>query len=282
MGTVAGWVRRSPVISFFVLTYAVNITACAAAVLMHRAAPAVPTWPLWAAGIFSPTIGGVVVAWAIGGSPEVRRLLSGLRRWRIGLRWFLAGAIFALGPLALALVNLALGNEVPGPEPGLTATGLAVALAYTLVAGPLSEEPGWRGFALPRLEQRFSALNASLILGTVSAFWHVPFYFLPNQVMIPFPIFVPQCIALSILFTAIYNNTRGSVFATVNAHFWFNFSGAWLAGHLGILPPMLLYVGGSILAVVLVVIVLLAQGPRTLSRRPAAELPFVREAPVTG
>lgn len=272
-------IRRHPVLAFFALTYAVNIAACAAAVAIHGAAPDAPTWPLWALGIFSPTIGALIMAASIGGRTEVGQLAARMRLWRIGWGWFLAGMIFTLVPLALAGVNVALGGHPAGPEAGFTLGAALFALGYTLVAGPLSEEPGWRGYALPRLEERHSALGASLILGTVWAFWHVPFYFLPNNVMIPFPIFVPQCIALSILFTAIFNSTRGSVVATINAHFWFNFSGAWLAGHLGILPPMLLYVGGSLMAVVLVVIVVAVQGPRTLSRRPASELPFTREAP---
>jgi uncharacterized protein len=143
-----------------------------------------------------------------------------------------------------------------------------------LIVGPVSEEPGWRGFALPRLVSGHTALGASLILGTAWAFWHLPFYALPDQVMIPFPIFVPICIALAIVLTAIYNNTGGSVFATINAHFWFNFSGAFVAGHLGLLPPMILNVAGGIGALAIVAVLLLIEGPRRLSRRPPTELPF--------
>jgi membrane protease YdiL (CAAX protease family) len=278
---VAERIRRHPVLTFFLLTYAVNIAACAAVVAINGAMPDAPTWPLWGLGIFSPTIGAVIMAAGLGGRSELGRLAARLRLWRIGWRWFLVGTVFTLIPIGLAVVNVVLGGRPAGLEAGLTLGTALVALGYTLVAGPLSEESGWRGFALPRLEERHSALSASLILGTVWAFWHVPFYFLPNNVMIPFPIFVPQCIVLAILFTMIFNNTGGSVVATMNAHFGFNFSGAWLAGHLGILPPMLLYVGGSLLAAILVVIVLLVEGPRTLSRRPVSELPFTRQASAT-
>jgi hypothetical protein len=266
--------RRHPVTAFFALTYAINVAACVASLAFDRAVSGVGVWPFWIVGIFSPTIGAVLTSVVIGGTDEVRRYVRRLRGGRLNARWVLVGMVLVLGPLALATVAAALGADVTGPEAGLTATSVIVALGYTLVAGPLSEEPGWRGFALPRLEVRHSALMASVMLGTVWAFWHVPFYFLPNQTMIPFPIFVPECIALSILFTAIYNNTAGSVVATILAHFWFNFAGAFLAGHFGILPPMLLYVGGSIMAVVLVVGVVVVEGPRTLSQRPDDQLPF--------
>jgi membrane protease YdiL (CAAX protease family) len=266
--------RRHPVAAFFVLAYAINIAACGIGWLVHAAVPGTSVVPAWIVGVFSPTVAGLTMAWVVGRGPGVRRLLAALTRWRFPVRWFLLGMSFTLLPLAIAVGYTALGNPVEGLEPGLTLPVALGALAYTLVVGPISEEPGWRGFALPRLEERHSALGASLILGTAWAFWHVPFYFLPNQVMIPFPIFVPQCIALAIIFTAIYNNTGGSVLATINAHFWFNFSGAWVAGHLGLMPPMLLYVMGGLGALVLVVIVVAVEGPARLSRRPVSELPF--------
>ena len=274
MDGLVGRVRRHPVSAFFVLAFAINTVACGVGWLLATAIPGLSTVPPWIVGIFSPTLAGLTMAGFLGGRAEVRRLLAAVVRWRIGWRWFLVGTVFTLFPLGLALVMAALGNGVDGPEAGLTLPVLGGALAYTLVVGPVSEEPGWRGFALPRLETGHTALGASLILGTAWALWHLPFYALPNQVMIPFPIFVPQCIALAIVFTAIFNNTRGSVFATINAHFWFNFSGAWVAGHLGLLPPMVLYVGGGIGALAIVVVVLAVEGPRRLSRRPLAELPF--------
>jgi membrane protease YdiL (CAAX protease family) len=273
MRAIGDRVRRHPLLAFFALAYGVNAAACGLGLAVHGASSSVPLGPFWLVGIFSPTIAGLVTARVVGGTPAVRAIVDALLRWRIGWRWFLVGAVFVLAPLVLAIASLLLGNAAPGPAPGLTLPGHAIALVYTAVAGPLSEEPGWRGFALPRLQARHDALTASIVLGLAWAFWHVPFYLLPGQVMIPFPIFVPQCVALAIVFTAIFNNTGGSVFATVLAHFWFNVSGAWLAGHLGIMPPMLLYVGGSLMVLALVVVVVAAEGPRRLSRRPAAEIP---------
>jgi len=265
-------IRRHQLVAFFVLAYSISAVAFG----VYIATPNLPFVPFWLVGIFSPTLAALAVAGLVGGSAEVGRLLSGFTRWRIGWRWYLASAVLMLGPLALAMGWMALGNTPPGFAPGVTAWFLAGQLAYTAISGPLAEEAGWRGFALPRLQARLGALSASIVLGTLWAFWHVPQYFLPTTTMIPFPIFVPQVIALAILFTWIYNNTCGSLVATVLAHFWFNFSGAFLAGWLGLLPPMLLYVGGGIMAAVLTVVVVVFAGPRCLSRRPVADLPFER------
>ncbi len=73
-------------------------------------------------------------------------------------------------------------------------------------------------------------------------------------------------IGLSILFAWVYNNTGGSLVATVLMHFSFNFSGAFLAGHLGVMPPMLLYAGGGTAIGLLTVVVVIVFGWRRLSR----------------
>ena len=90
----------------------------------------------------------------------------------------------------------------------------------------------------------------------------------------PLLMLFPQCIGLSIVFTWLYNNTGGSLLACVIAHFGFNFSGAWITGHLGLIPPIWLYVGGSALAVILVIVLVVVYGPRFLSHRALKDLPF--------
>jgi hypothetical protein len=267
--SLVSWIRGHRLVAFFALAYAITAAAFGA----YLAIPTLPYGPFWLVGIFSPTLAALLVAGMIGGLAEIKRLLSGFTRWGIGWRWYLACTIMVLGPLALAVVWMAFGNEAPGPASGLTPLILLGLVLYTLVSGPLAEEAGWRGFALPRLQERHGALTASVLLGVLWAFWHVPQYFVPNTTMIPFPIFVPQVIALAILFTWIYNNTRGSLVATVLTHFCFNFSGAFLAGYLGLMPPMLLYVGGGVMVGIWTLLVIVFAGPKFLSRRPREDLP---------
>jgi membrane protease YdiL (CAAX protease family) len=263
--------RRHELIAYFALAYAI----CAGAILIYTATPTLPHAVFFFTAVFSPTIAAVLVTAVTRGRPGITSLLSGLLRWRIGWRWYLAASVFFLGALALSLAYVLLGNGVAGPKPGLTIGFLVTQLGFTLVSGPLSEEVGWRGFALPRMESRWTALTASVVLGLLWAGWHLPQYLLPNNTMLPVPILFPQCVGLAIVFTWIYNNTGGSLLATVLTHFGFNFAGAFLAGHLGLLPPMLLYIGGSLMSLMLVVAVVVYAGPRLLSRHPAADMPFV-------
>ncbi|MGF1617589.1 MAG: hypothetical protein ACFCU2_07245 [Acidimicrobiia bacterium] len=102
---------------------------------------------------------------------------------------------------------------------------------------------------------------------------------LPDATMIPLPMFLPMTVALTILFTWVYNNTGGSLIATVLMHFLFNFSGAFLAGHLGLMPPMLLYVGGGITIGIFTIVVVALNGKVNLSRKSMDVMPFSR---VTG
>ena len=106
-------------------------------------------------------------------------------------------------------------------------------------------------------------------------FWHVPQYLTGGAGMIPFPIFLPLTIALSILFAWVYNNTRGSLVATTLMHFSFNFAGGHIAGHLGLVPPMVVNIAGGVGLITGAIIVAVVAGRKYLSRKPLSELPFV-------
>jgi membrane protease YdiL (CAAX protease family) len=265
-----GTLRRWPLVSFFVLAYSI----CAIAFFSSYIVPLQPFSPVWLIGIFSPTIAGFIMASVMDGWPGVKRLLAGYTRWRIGWKWYLAAASLGIVPFLVALVYIALGNPPTGLKPGITIATYLILLVQTLLAGPLAEESGWRGFALPRMEARWGALNASLVLGVLWTFWHVPQYLTGAGGMIPFPIFLPLTISLSILFAWVFNNTRGSLVATTLMHFSFNFAGGHLAGHLGLVPPMVLNIAGGVGLLIGAVIVAIVAGPKYLSRKPVSELPF--------
>jgi membrane protease YdiL (CAAX protease family) len=98
--------------------------------------------------------------------------------------------------------------------------------------GPLQEEFGWRGFALPRLQSRFNALTSSVILGFFWWLWHLPAVFIPGRFMTDnLVVFLALLVVISltsIIFTWIYNNTNGSVLAALLVHTSMNWS-IWLA-----------------------------------------------------
>lgn len=222
--------------------------------------------------IFSPTISGLIMSFLIGGKDEVKKLLKGYLIWRVGIKWYLAGFIIIIYPLILAISYLLITGSSPTPTPGLTAPIIIIEIVLTLVRGPLSEEGGWRGFALPRLQAKYSALMSSLILSIIWACWHIPLYFI--EARLPFYIFIGLVIVITILMTWAYNNTKGSLIITMIFHFSFNLS-SQLYGVFGLLPSMIFYIGAGIGIGIYVIVVVIYTGPKKLSRKQDSEMPFM-------
>lgn len=273
--------KNHPLLAFFGLSYLIAYVSLFGYIWLNPGKPMAQWSPVWFAFIFSPTISAACVAWAVGGMQEVRRLFSGFTRWRVGLGWYLAAAFLLLGPLAVAQVHIALGNTPIGLLPGWTLPLLIGRIFTQLIAGPASEEAGWRGFALPRLEARYNALLASLILGVVWTFWHLPLFYLTGetQVGIPMPIYLALTLTLTVYMTWLYNNTQGSLVITTLAHWAYNLTGTLITGSIVLMPAMTFYLtaGPGLFLVTLGVVAYF--GPRYLSRRPVDQLPFTPPPP---
>lgn len=94
-----------------------------------------------------------------------------------------------------------------------------------LTGGPLQEEFGWRGYALPRLQTRFNALTSSVVLGVLWSFWHLPYFFIGTEVGYQYMWgHLLSSILISIIITWLYNNTGGSVLVALISHNMFNVS----------------------------------------------------------
>ncbi len=137
-----------------------------------------------------------------------------------------------------------------------------------LTAGPLQEEFGWRGYALPRLQRRLNALVSSLVLGALWWLWHLPLVFIPGKFMVSTPllfgVLLVEMVLVTVLFTWIYNNTGGSILAAMLFHTSINWS-IWV-----MLPTMqmnLSVLGFTItLLAIAVAVVLGVWGPDRLCR----------------
>ena len=114
---------------------------------------------------------------------------------------------------------------------GFTPHRLLFLLPLTLVTdtGPLGEEFGWRGFALPRLLQHRRPLAAALILGVIWWAWHLPTFFIPalSQHQLSIPIFLVNILALSVIMTWLYQRTRGDLLLMILVHVAANYCG-WI------------------------------------------------------
>jgi membrane protease YdiL (CAAX protease family) len=162
-------------------------------------------------GLFGPAISAIIVTGKSDGIAGVKRLLAGYKRLRFKLWLWLMAFLF------IPLIFLASAVILSTPTAILTAnspTFLTASFAFLMFVNS-GEEIGWRGFALPRLQdanvsKKFNALIASVILGIIWAIWHLPIYLVPGQSGFPYPLFFAFTVGVSIVYTAISNCTKGS------------------------------------------------------------------------
>jgi len=156
----------------------------------------------------------------------VKSLLARLKLWRAS-PW--VHLVVWLGPsiFLIAAMLMAPGQRTNLGSPVWSRLQLVpLAFVAALPFGPLGEELGWRGFALPRLQSRRSALTSSLLIGVAWTFWHTPLFWAPAGTTIsgsPITVwaigkYLVMLVGLSILYTWIYNSSRGSVALAVVFH----------------------------------------------------------------
>jgi uncharacterized protein len=163
-------------------------------------------------------------------------LLKRFLIWRVHWKWYLAAfllfpAIYAGAVLLHAALartppdfNTVMAYQIFGPAANLPLLVLPFFLFDAITNG---EEMGWRGYVLPRLQARTSALAASLILGLIWGFWHLPKYFASGSTG-PFGLFMVKMMAESVLYTWLYNRTKGSLLLVTILHAAGNTAGVFL------------------------------------------------------
>lgn len=173
-------------------------------------------------GAAGPSLAGLLCTGRDEGWSGVRRVLRSLVDWRVGARWY---ALALGGPMAVALAavavhRLVVGNEAEFRVETSTILLVPIGLMAGLFIGPLQEELGWRGFALPRLLDRWSSLRASLVLGVAWACWHLPLYAMDagGQERAPLAVFLISVVSLSVLYTWFWVVTGGSLLIALLLH----------------------------------------------------------------
>ncbi len=214
--------RRHPIMAFFALAYGVSW----AMLLVLYGLLGLPAAVVILLQTLGPTVAALVMAGMLDGPAGRRRLLARIRIWRVARRWY----AFALVGIPAACVLAAI--VLPGALIGLgdasvvrPAIEFLVYMAVGFFSGPLFEEPGWRGFALPRMQASMGALRATLVLGALWAAWHLPQYLVPewadeNGGLDPVLIvaFLIMVVAIAPVMTWLFNRTHGSLLLVMLAH----------------------------------------------------------------
>ncbi|MCI0464409.1 MAG: CPBP family intramembrane metalloprotease [Gemmataceae bacterium] len=170
-------------------------------------------------GQFGPLASAVLFSALDGHGGGVRGLWGRFLLWRVSPVWF--GVVLLLPPAclwsAIFAHALAEGNPSEPPALGDPSTLLPHLVITLLVGGPLGEEPGWRGFALPRLRAAWHPVPASVLLGLIWAGWHLPLWWIAD-VPASFGLYVVGVIPLTYLFTWVSDHTQGSVLLAMLFH----------------------------------------------------------------
>jgi membrane protease YdiL (CAAX protease family) len=207
--SIGAWTRRHRLVAFFGLSFALTWWS----------------WPLWALGVMSeahwpigPLVAALVVIGVTEGRSGYRTLGARMIRWRVGWQWWLVAVGTPLAVLAVAaLANVAIWGAPAPVLAGIAWSSVALVAAVRFVNpldGPLGEEPGWRGYALPQLQVRRSPLNAGVVLGVFAALWHLPLVVTGQLAAIGLPI----TFAITLVYVWLFNHIGGSVLMTMVFH----------------------------------------------------------------
>jgi membrane protease YdiL (CAAX protease family) len=261
-------VKRHPLITFFVLSYALAWIIESPLVLLQDTITVSQGQIFYLLSANVVSVVAIVLTGVVFGRGALRKLLGRLLIWRVNPLWYL---VVLLGPVALAGGAVGLNALMGGPAPSLGNTLLGVVIMWAIFIFPgsaLGEEIGWRGYALPRLQTGRSALSASLILAPIWALWHLPLWLTgaPARTPLLYAAFVVSAFALSVVTTWVYNSTGGSLLMVVMLHASANVPITLTIDSLGnrAVVPVMLYWGLLVVAAIVVVIV---AGPKHLSRK---------------
>lgn len=224
---------RSPLIQFFVLSFAIAwIIWAAIGLLLPDLSPETGTF-ITVPGAWAPTLAALLVTGRLEGRAGIRRLLRGLITWRVGAHWYLL-AIFGpmliaalatathilLGGTPPAIATIAAGLHLPPKEAEQLVVMFPIVFLLLSLGGPLAEETGWRGFAQPRLQALIGPGPAGLAIGVLWSLWHLPLLVLvPSGTgEIPLWAYLPLTTAFGIILAWLYNRTQQSILLCLLLH----------------------------------------------------------------
>jgi membrane protease YdiL (CAAX protease family) len=237
----ASLLARHPLVSYFVLAYALAWVLWLPLVLSKGGGIGlIPfttpadlglhvTLLIICIGGLGPALAAIIMSACVGGWAEVKQLLRRMVQVRAGIKWYLLALFIPFGAILVPALLLG-GSAVFLREFSLQgAVGLLVYIITTFIdmvfGTPIGEEPGWRGFALPRLQQRYGALRGSLILGPLWALWHLPLFltvwgafYQRIGVLLGLFWFILLIMCYTFVMTWLFNNTRGSLFLAILFH----------------------------------------------------------------
>jgi len=270
-GQIGAWV-----LLLFIITGLGALPLILQGLNLSRISQSTPHLPLVMTGMLltscAPTLAALFVVGLCPGAGGLRSISRQVRIWRVGIVWY---GLALIGPIILLLAAEVFYAILRGGSPSnwmvLPSFSGPGGLYFVIFGSLFAEEPGWRGFAQPRLQIRYGALRASIVIGVLWSTWHLWYVITPGGFLI-----VPgadaaatymRLTSTAIIYAWMYNSTNGSLIIAMLAHLGHNLAaslvptsadGSWR--HMTIALSYL----------VVAIIVVLMTEPRTL-RRPSPD-----------
>src|SRR5829696_3774603 len=252
MTSIKAFINRHPLLTFYALAFAISwvgiifVVGGPGGILGTKEEVDSLLLFVMLAWFAGPSVAGIVLTGLVYGREGFHNLLTRMRRWRVGARWYALALLTA--PLLFATVSFALSLTSPEFLPGILATSdkaalLLFGIAWGLIGGGFLEELGWTGFAIPRMRLRYGVLGTGLIVGVLWGVFHWPVNgwagvtfagALSVAISLPLQLFfftVAQLTAFRVLMVWVYERTGESMLAAMLMH-------ASLTASMIILPPV--------------------------------------------
>jgi membrane protease YdiL (CAAX protease family) len=227
-----GVIRRRPLIWFFVMANLFSWAVWTPYILsenglgiLHFRFPSILGTSQFAGVLpgayLGPILSAFLVTAIVDGRPGLRQWVGRLWKWRVSWRWYLI-VLLAVPAVLTVTAAVLTGGQAQLPPVQVLVAYLPALLIQMLTTG-LAEEPGWRDFALPRLQRRYGPLAGTLILGPLWGMWHLPLFFSewggwPNVNWLTIAEFIASATAFSIVMTWVFNRTGESLPLAVLLH----------------------------------------------------------------
>jgi membrane protease YdiL (CAAX protease family) len=209
---------RKALVAFFVLTYVLSWAIWATALAFQNGLLdwRLPGDPL---SYLAVTVAALTITALSAGSKGVKDLFRRMILWRVHVKWYLAALLIPGIPAVVAMVTYAALGGSHDVGALVPASAIVPLLLTQTLLHLLTEELGWRGFALPRLRARFGSLVAGVVLGLLWGAWHIPMFFVAGtRQTYPFLGFVVLIVSISVIMTWIFDRTRGSILIAALFH----------------------------------------------------------------
>lgn len=246
------WIAEHPLLAYFILAFAgMWVLVWPMALIPNLPGPIFII--LFILSTYTgPALAAFIVTAVTEGRAGVMDLLRRMVRWRVAPQWYLVALLANLTIWLLAYMAV-VGPGLLGSVFSHWQLLLSVFLPQVFLGifmPSLGEEPGWRGFALPRMQTRYGPLRATLLLGFLHGVWHLPALFTPLLGPFSIPYFIAFVLTATfgtVIYTWVFNNTRQSVLLAMLLHASSNAASQYLGelfAQAGIVLPTTGWMGG--------------------------------------